>query len=242
MLTSLSLHLSLLLLVIGSSYYRQSQLSLMPQIDVDLVDIEFTLDDQDLSKIRQRVLKQQKAAPVVAEKVLPVEKPVALDKPLENKDDLVLDPTLQKTLQDLKSPTVATSEALKNSKPIDQAESTDGNSDQTISSESSEGSSQIQKIKMSYEQYLISYISKYKTYPRIAERLKQQGMVYPQIRISKDGKLKDIVISKSSGFSSLDQGAINLIKSLAPFKPLPENLDGSEFTITIPIEYILAGS
>ena len=132
-------------------------------------------------------------------------------------------------------------ETAKNVKPIDQAESSEGNRDQTISSDSTEGSSQIQKIKMSYEQYLVSYISKYKTYPRIAERLKQQGMVYPQIRISKDGKLKDIVISKSSGFSSLDQGAINLIKSLAPFKPLPENLDG-EYTITIPIEYILAGS
>lgn len=239
-MTSLGLHLLLLSVVIGSAYYRQTQLSLIPQIDVDLVDIEFTLEDQDLSKIRQRLLKQQKAAPVVAKPVQPIKK-IVQDQPLDKTQDMVIDPTLKKTLQDLKSPTVATTETAKNVKPVDQAESSEGNSDQTISSDSKEGSSQIQKIKMSYEQYLVSYISKYKTYPRIAERLKQQGMVYPQIRISKDGKLKDIVISKSSGFSSLDQGAINLIKSLAPFKPLPENLDG-EYTITIPIEYILAGS
>lgn len=235
MITSLGLHALLLAVVVGSGYFRNSQSKLIPQIDVDLVDIEFTTEDQDLSNIRQRVLRQQKAAPVA--KTVATERSVVQQQEISEK--MALDPTLKRSLKDLKSPTLANSDVNPDATAEDSV--ADGTSDKTVNSDSTDGSSQIQKIKMSYEQYLMSYIAKYKTYPRIAERLKQQGMVYPKIRITKDGKLKDVVISKSSGFSSLDQGAINLIKSLAPFKPLPENLE-EEYTITIPIEYILVGS
>ncbi len=222
MLTSLGLHVVVVFLMMGAAFYQQSQVSLSPLIDIEMVDIEFTSDDQDLSSVRQKQL----AKPQVSSTEIAKVKPANLNEEI-----------LSKTAKESQFTEKADSLTSESTSQI----TSEGTSEKTIDTDSETGSSQKQKLKMSYEQYLVSYITQYKTYPRVAFRLKQEGLVYPQLKISKEGQLKAIVISKSSGFLSLDQGAISLIKSLAPFKPLPQNLN-DEFTITIPIEYTIKGS
>jgi periplasmic protein TonB len=233
LLGSLALHVGLLSLVLGSAYFKAyNSKPSVPVIDVDLVDIEFTTLDQDLSKIKATLSKASKPNKT---KELEATIPKKNIEPVAKDESSIKDPSLKDKAKQDQVVDKTTNESITN---IDaQTGSEEGTSKLTA------------KIRMSYEQYLISYINRYKTYPRIAERLKQQGVVVPKIIISKDGKLKEIVIEKSSGFSSLDQGTINLIKSLAPFKPLPENLqnedslsNNEEYTIKIPIGYTLIGS
>lgn len=216
MLGSLALHSFILIFIFGTAFFDQQQTRLIPKIDVDLVDIEFTTLDHDLSGLKKMAVKKQTKAKKVTKKT----KTIFFSET----------GALTKSLNKISKPQV-----------IEQSETEVKGDDKTVVSEFEKGLEVSQKIKMSYDQYLVSYINKYKTYPRIAERLKQQGVVLSKIVISKEGKLKDIIISKSSGFSSLDQGTINLIKSLAPFKPLPDNFK-AEYKVNIPIEYILAGS
>lgn len=239
LLGSLALHVGLISLILGSAYFRTIQKPFAPTIDVDLVDIEFTTLDQDLSQLKlsqakgaQKQTSDIKNEPVIKEQTDLTKSKGVEKKPISTDADLTKEAlSKSKTLEELS----------KNSKQNQDFKS--GNSQDSDSTNS--GSA---KVKMSYEQYLISYINRYKTYPRIAERLKQQGIVVPKLVISKDGKLKEVLIEKSSGFSSLDQGTINLIKSLAPFKPLPETLktesglSGEDYTIKIPIGYTLIGS
>lgn len=95
------------------------------------------------------------------------------------------------------------------------------------------------KVRMSYEQYLAAYINNYKRYPRIARRLHHQGIVVPKLVIKRSGELEQVVIVQSSGFATLDQGALELIRSLAPFKPLPDFMPDL-YQVNIPIKYSLA--
>ncbi len=223
MLSSMGLHAGFLILVLSSGYLNTSYKESQPPIDVDLVDIEFTTLDQDLSKLKvipKKGLEKANNDEVISDKSVLEKNPELAKKKLKLVPELSSE--ISKAAKDeLKSlsQSVANSSGPKGSP-----------------SASSLGNSQA--IRISYNQYLVSYINKYKTYPRIAERLKQQGVVVSKIVISKDGKLLDVIINKSSGFSTLDQGTVKLIKSLAPFKPLPDHFK-SNYEVSIPIEYIL---
>jgi TonB family protein len=51
-----------------------------------------------------------------------------------------------------------------------------------------------------------------------------------------DGKIRDLMVERSSGLSSLDQAATNAITNAAPFRPFPprmteENPGGIEITV-----------
>lgn len=227
MVASVVFHLALISLMMFATFSKSKEAALTPPVNVDLVDIEFTATDQDLSKVKPLGSTQPNIQSSVKEKT---PQPEVVKRETETlKKEIVQNTEVTNTKKAIESI------APQNLNTLPQTANTDGGSSGFQGS--SEGT--LQKLKMSYDQYLLSYINRYKTYPRIAERLKQQGVVDSKIIISKDGKLKDVIINKSSGFSSLDQGTINLIKSLAPFKPLPEHLDG-EYEVNIPIEYILA--
>lgn len=202
MILSLVFHGAFILCVFGPGMIKKSQSVSAPQIDVDLMEIEFTTLDQDLSK---NLIQKQ---PIVQKSFPNRLQPEAVKDEMSEKG--------KKELQNL----------AEQSPPQSQGHT-----------ETTEGS-QTEALRMSYDQYLVSYINKFKTYPRIAERLKQQGVVISKIIITKEGQLKDVVINKSSGYSTLDQGTVNLIKSLAPFKPLPDHFK-TEYEVRIPIEYIL---
>ncbi len=215
LMLSLGLHALAFGLIVSTGYLKSSQVALQPQIEVDLVDIEFTLQDQDLSKIKTP--KAPAATNLKPNKTVLKTSSAPKLETAKGPKDSVLNPPAKKELQNLT-----------------ESESVESSGDPNSAAKNS------RTIRMSYDQYLVSYINKYKTYPRIAERLKQQGVVISKIVITKEGQLKDVMIDKSSGFSSLDQGTLNLIKSLAPFKPLPDQFK-SEYQVNIPIEYILAG-
>lgn len=217
-LGSVGLHILFAIALFGTAYLKNTQ-TIIPLIDVDVVDIEFTEADQNIEpvlspRLRQKAIPQQKK--VVA---IPQEQPL-----LQHDGDDILKEKTKETVNEQVTPQVA--------------QEGDGTDDRN--SEGSEGGSLVKNIKMSYDQYLVAYIRKYKTYPRIAERLKQQGTVFTKIIIGNDGSLKDVLVAQSSGFKALDQGAINLIKSIAPFKPLPKHLK-EQHEVNIPIEYILMG-
>lgn len=218
MISSLGLHGLVLALILSSGYFKRASRVSQPPIDVDLLDIEFTNADQDLSQIKSLPKSLQKSQPIQSKVVTPVQAPNELAK------DVIKAQAKSKPKSEI---SIAAKQELEN---LAQGQSSKtGVDNEGVSSKA---------VRMSYDQYLVSYINKYKTYPRIAERLKQQGVVISKIIISKDGQLKDVIINKSSGFSTLDQGTVNLIKSLAPFKPLPDNFK-SEYEVSIPIEYIL---
>lgn len=91
------------------------------------------------------------------------------------------------------------------------------------------------RILMSYKDYLSNYLNSSKEYPRMAEKLRQEGMVVLVLEIDAKGLITDLKVKKSSNFKSLDVAALNHVRSLAPFKELPQ--DVGQYRVEVPIIY-----
>jgi TonB family protein len=61
------------------------------------------------------------------------------------------------------------------------------------------------------------------------------GLVVVRLAIAKDGRLLDVSLARSSGFSSLDRGVIDTIRKASPFAPLPATLAADQSTFVVPI-------
>jgi TonB family protein len=96
-------------------------------------------------------------------------------------------------------------------------------------------------VMATYTQQLKLYLEENKVYPRIALRLRQKGIVTIKVLINQNGKFSNIQVVSQSPFSSLNQAAMNLLRSLGQFKPLPAHYQGQQEFI-IPIAYRLNGT
>ncbi|MCA1928392.1 energy transducer TonB [Rheinheimera sp.] len=55
-------------------------------------------------------------------------------------------------------------------------------------------------------------LNKAPLYPTLSRRLKEQGTVYLQVLVLKNGKVGQLKLKQSSGFARLDQSAINAVR------------------------------
>jgi len=95
-----------------------------------------------------------------------------------------------------------------------------------------------QQMMASYAEQLKLYLEQNKVYPRTALRLKQSGVVTIKLQIRNDGQFGEIQIASPSPFSTLNQAAVDLLRKLGHFKPLPPKF-GTEEEFLIPIAYRL---
>ncbi len=82
-------------------------------------------------------------------------------------------------------------------------------------------------------------IAKAKTYPPTARDNNQQGKAFLSFKLSKDGRVLDLVVVNSSGHEILDQAAIKAIKDAAPYPHIPEKLNKKYALLKIPISFVL---
>lgn len=76
-------------------------------------------------------------------------------------------------------------------------------------------------------------------YPEVARSRGQQGMVKVAFRVDADGRLRDVVVSQSSGYRVLDEQALRMVHKSLQELPVPPSLRGHAFTIIIPVEFRL---
>jgi len=73
------------------------------------------------------------------------------------------------------------------------------------------------------------------SYPRIARKMGWEGKVIVSFMVGKDGRVQDVHIVESSGFTALDKNAIDTIKKAAPFPCPPVRAE-----LVVPVIYRLA--
>ncbi len=95
-----------------------------------------------------------------------------------------------------------------------------------------------EKVLNSYITELRSFIESKKYYPKRALRMKQAGAVEICLDIDENGNFHDIHIKNGSRYSTLNKAALELIKEISKFKPLPRDL-GQKVTLNIPLRYAL---
>jgi len=74
-------------------------------------------------------------------------------------------------------------------------------------------------------------------YPQIAFEQEEEGTVIVRFSIGEGGDLTSSGIFESSGYNYLDQGALDVVRSAAPYDPLPHDLNISQLNVVARFEY-----
>ena len=78
---------------------------------------------------------------------------------------------------------------------------------------------------------LIAAVKKHKNYPSNARRMRHQGVVEVRFLLKTDGSVDELKVSKSSGFESLDNGALENVKKASSEFPKPKEARYLRFPI-----------
>jgi len=76
-------------------------------------------------------------------------------------------------------------------------------------------------------------------YPVEASEGKEEGKVDVEFTILKNGRMQDVRILRSSGFSSLDREAIRAVGTASPFNPIPNQIGLDQLSIRFTFNYSL---
>lgn len=163
--------------------------------------------------------------PVKKQKVLTKKQPgelnVALEKPV-NKAQSEVRPQVKK-----QQPTPHAIE-----QPKQQAVAT------TTAQQHSVSKQQISQGKQRWTASLLSHLMAYRKYPTSAIMKKQQGVVYVEVVLARDGKVIALEIVKGSGVSVLDKAALKTVADADPFPKVPEKLSAPH-KLLLPIEFFI---
>ncbi len=77
-------------------------------------------------------------------------------------------------------------------------------------------------------------LHRFLVYPEDAIAKKQQGRVFVGFKFRRDGTLIDVWIDNSSGYPSLDQAALKMVRAASPFPVVPDQYQGDTFNVVIP--------
>lgn len=98
---------------------------------------------------------------------------------------------------------------------------------------------QIEDIKTRFLRQVIALIQKIKRYPESARRNNWEGTAKVEFVLSGDGKVNSVNIITSSGYTVLDEEAIEMVKRAVPFPQIPGELGILELKLLLPIVFRL---
>jgi protein TonB len=94
-------------------------------------------------------------------------------------------------------------------------------------------------LRERYLQSLHQIIEEEKYYPRRARRSGHQGSVQLRFVLLQDGTIQDIQLLTTSGSSLLDDAAIDTLKKIKSFPPIPAALAQADMIVDLPLTYRL---
>jgi periplasmic protein TonB len=94
-------------------------------------------------------------------------------------------------------------------------------------------------LKDVYISEVRSKIEANKFYPLISRRMGQTGIVVVAFTLLKDGSIMDLHVHKSSRFDRLDASALDAVKKVGRFSPIPSEIGENQMDITVPVKFYL---
>jgi TonB family protein len=86
---------------------------------------------------------------------------------------------------------------------------------------------------------VLQLIERQKKYPPAAQRRGQQGRVLLSLIVNKQGEIVDVRVAEPSAFPDLNDAALEIVRRIRNFPPLPDELKRAEISLQIPVEYKL---
>lgn len=82
-------------------------------------------------------------------------------------------------------------------------------------------------------------IARHQRFPNDARRKRQTGVTTLSFVVQRDGRIRQVRITKSSGNASLDEAAVKAMQRLSRFKPIPAAISRQEWPMRVPIRFDL---
>lgn len=89
-----------------------------------------------------------------------------------------------------------------------------------------------------YKAELRAMIDKNKYYPTISKRLGQTGTVVVAFTLLEDGHIIDVKIDKPSRYDRLNDSAMEAVKKVERFKPIPKEVGETKMAIKVPVKFV----
>lgn len=89
-----------------------------------------------------------------------------------------------------------------------------------------------------YKAELRARIDKNKYYPPISRRLGQTGIVVVAFTLLEDGNIINVRIESPSRYERLNDSALEAVKKVERFKPIPKEIGQSSMDITVPLKFV----
>jgi protein TonB len=96
-----------------------------------------------------------------------------------------------------------------------------------------------QRLEKQYLAGLRRAIAKKRHYPTRALQTGKTGVATVYFVLDQQGRIRDARLDKSSGSSALDQAAVETLRRLARYKPIPEALGRARWQLRVPIRFAL---
>lgn len=92
-------------------------------------------------------------------------------------------------------------------------------------------------ILSTYTAELRAMIDKNKYYPPLSRRLGQAGTVVVAFTLLEDGNIIDVRVDKPSRYARLNDSAVDAVKKVERFKPIPKELGEVRMDIKVPVKF-----
>lgn len=89
-----------------------------------------------------------------------------------------------------------------------------------------------------YTAELRARIDKNKSYPVMSKRLGQTGIVVVAFTLLEDGNIIDVRIDKPSRYERLNASALDAVKKVERFKPIPKEYGDNKMDIKVPVKFV----
>ena len=89
-----------------------------------------------------------------------------------------------------------------------------------------------------YKAELRALIDKNKSYPPLSKRLGQTGIVVVAFTLLKDGHIIDVRLVKPSRYERLNFSALEAVKKVEKFKPIPQEIGELKMDIKVPVKFV----
>jgi periplasmic protein TonB len=225
----------------GAVLVRWSSPSPLPHLQSIIVEIDRI--DSTTNELKPRVKEPARAEPapvptksdsaVSSRPVTPVQ-PAEMQPPAK-KEEMVLQ---AQTKTVVTAPPAAIAPAppadLPPKPPLQQAVAAAGTAAKGVPQQSAAG--------REYTALIRGMIDQQKEYPLMARKAGTEGTVYVRFALTRDGRLKRAEVSRSSGRIILDKAAVNAVKNVARFPPVPDALEGAELNFELPLLYKIDGN
>jgi protein TonB len=91
-----------------------------------------------------------------------------------------------------------------------------------------------------YNRAVAQAVDRFKRYPRLALMRNWQGTALLKLSIGGDGRVREYHLAHSSGFDTLDEQALEMLRLAMPLPSLPTQLAGIDLSIDIPVVFRIA--